>query len=341
MIMRKFIYLYVGIVLSLLCSCHKKEKVKGVTDLVNSELFFEEMIIEPLLGNPYQMEILDSILIIADFPDDHTLLLYNLNDSSYRRRLLEGGGPNDVIAPLCIDVDASKKTVSVLQRQTGECRKYILADLYDSNLAFFQKTKMNSADRMVETDDGYIYMGFNEKGVILHIDANNQETVVEDFGKYDIDNFIDKYRLFQGRFSYSKKDDCLLFAPSYVSDIVMYTLQDGRWNTEVIFSVGNGRVESRIEEKDYGIYKDDINHCMDVCKSNDSFYVLYDGSDMGGVQKRDYRYVMCVDMKGNLNKIYKVNPTIRDICVSDDGVMYALMYSKKDGEPTIGKAILK
>lgn len=333
-------YIYVCLISFLLFSCGKKNQ--DLSELVSSELQFEEMNIEPLLGNPYQMEIIDSTLIIADYVDDNALLLYNLDSLSYQRRLFVGEGPNDILPPLSIDVNIQEKAINVLQRQNGECRKYVLSDLYKTNIASFQKVNLKSADRMVETNVGYIYMGFNEKGVLLHGRGNISDTVVEQFAEFEINDVSSKYKLFQGRISYSKKNDCLLFAPSYVSDILMYTQHDGCWNKKVIFSIGDGKIERRIkEDKDLGLYKDDINHCIDVCKSEDFFYVLYDGSDMGHSEKIECRYIICFDMVGNLNGVYKVNSTIRDICVSDDGVMYALMYSEKDGEPTIGKATLK
>lgn len=333
-------YIFICLIFCSFFSCDRKNR--DLSELVNSELQFEELSIEPLLGNPYQMEIIDSMLIIADYVDGNALLLYNLDNSSYQRRLVVGEGPNDILPPLSIDVDMQGNTINILQRQNGECRKYALSDLYKTNIASFQKVNLESADRMVETNDGYMYMGFNEKGVLLHGTGNTSDTVVEQFAEYDINDVSSKYRLFQGRISYSKKNDCLLFAPSYVSDILMYTLQDGCWNKKNIFSIGAGKIERRIkEDKDFGLYKDDINHCIDVCKSDDFFYVLYDGSNLGHSEKIECRYIISFDMVGNLNGVYKVNPTIRDICVSDDGIMYALMYSEKDGEPVIGKAILK
>ena len=99
-------YIYVCLISFLLFSCGKKNQ--DLSELVSSELQFEEMNIEPLLGNPYQMEIIDSTLIIADYVDDNALLLYNLDSLSYQRRLFVGEGPNDILPPLSIDVNLNQ-----------------------------------------------------------------------------------------------------------------------------------------------------------------------------------------------------------------------------------------
>ena len=333
--------MYMCVILCSLCSCLSDKRNHVLFESPNTELQFEEMDVEPLLGNPYQLEIIDSILIIADYVDENALLLYHLNDSSYQRRLLIGEGPQDVIPPLSIDVDENQKSISVLQRQTGDCRKYVLDDLLNTGIPAFRKYNLELSDRMVETNDGYAYMGFDEKGVLLYAGENGSVMVIDKFEEYEMDDPSIKYKLTQGRISFSKKNNSLLYAPSYMSDIKMYTCQSGKWSMKEILSIGNGKVEKRIKDGDFGLYRDDVNYCVDICKTEDYFYVLYDGSELGGRKKADYHYVMSFDMEGNLTEVYKVISTVCDICVSEDEVMYALMYSVKDGEPIIGKAVLR
>ena len=58
-------------------------------------------------------------------------------------------------------------------------------------------------------------------------------------------------------------------------------------------------------------------------------------------QNLEARYVLRFDAFGSLDCVYKVNPTICDICVSEgDNIIYAVMIGK-DGEYVLAKSQLK
>ena len=338
--------LFLVVLLAGLSACSEDNRGKGrkaMEDLATSELLFQEISLETILGRPFQIEIVDSILIIGDNIDGKALFLYNLSDSSWVRVLNIGQGPGEVLAPLAIDVSDRNHTISVLQRQSGISRRYRVDRLFNDSIFDFQEVSLEGADRVAQMHDGYACLGMFEQGILSFFDAQGKESECIDlYSRFDIRDISAKYRLFQGRLAFNERARCLMFAPSYASEIAFYAEQDdGSWMKKDSFCLGTGGFEDRISESSgFELLKDDIRNCMDACSSENYFYMLYDGTDLGHTRKIEFRYVIRFTANGVLDCVYKVNPTVRNICVSyDDSAVYVLMIGK-DGEYAIGKSEL-
>ena len=89
-------------------SCTSKEVNKShivdISSLKGIELNFIEYPIEPMLGNPYEIEYIEPYLIMDNLVDDKVLLIYNVNNDSYVNTLSVGNGPDDILFPIEIQV---------------------------------------------------------------------------------------------------------------------------------------------------------------------------------------------------------------------------------------------
>lgn len=336
-------FLLVMLVAVFACSGNN-QKMKGgiISDLEASELSFQEISIEPMIGRPNQIEIVDSLLILTDFLDEKTLLLYNLIDSSYIRVLTVGQGPGEVLAPITIDVSGNDGTLCVLQRQNGKCWKYEIDSLIHGMTSNFEEVNLGEADRVTQINGGYACLGMYRSGILGIFDIHGDEKdYIDMYSKFKIQDVSDKYRLFQGRLAFNRSSDCLMIAPSYASNIWFYMRQGENWVKKDSFNLGGERFEERIlHNTDFNLNRDDIRTCINVCESDKYFYVLYDGGDLGHTHVASFRYIIRFDALGQFDCVYKINSTISDICVSrDDVIMYALLIGK-DGEYAIAKSYL-
>ena len=303
------------------------------------DLPFEEMIIEPFIGKPYQIAALDSFLVLADNWDEKSLLVYNLNNNSYKRCITLGQGPHDVITP--IDFDVYKSELIILQRRTGECRVYNMAKLFHNNEIEYQKIYLKNADRCCKTDEGYMFLGYNDSSIFSFLDNRDSLFVSVDFNDFSVKDASVKYKLLQGNIAYSVQDKVLIYVPYFSSFIKFYSYNGNKWSVNKTVQIGENKIENRILEKQrLDIFDDDKRFCLDVCVMHDNFYVLYDGQNMGQKETAKFRYILKYKSNGEYVCSYRVNPTITNICILNNTV-YALMLSEKDGEYVIGKAILK
>lgn len=339
-----------GIMLVFLClSCSKgstiRKGIESINDVYCEELEFEEMPITSLLGRPYQLNIIDSILLIADNMDGKALLMYDLTSGFCKHVLNIGQGPSDVLVPLSINTFSDSEVVSILQRQNGLCREYLLSDLLKDSIDNFKSINLISADRFVKTETGYLGSGFYKDGMFCSFD--NKGNVVEYKNTAlmcNIEDAADKYRLLQGSLAFNKKVNRIMFAPSFISNVELYSCNDNRINKIDSFSIGYPtRIEEKIMkgEKKIDIGREDIRNCISVCSSGNSFYVLYNGTTMEKQDEARYRYILQFDAGlGNLDRVYRVDPKIINICVSeDDNIIYAILLNK-DLDYVIAYALL-
>lgn len=331
--------LYLGVIVSLLCSfCSNsptiRKGIESITEVDCEKLEFKEIPITSLLGRPYQLSIVDSILLIADNMDGKALLMYDLTSGFCKHVLNIGQGPSDILVPLSINAFSDSGVVSILQRQNGLCREYLLSDLLKDSIDNFKSINLISADRFVKTETGYLGSGFYKDGMFCSFDNKGNVVEYKDMALMcDIEDAADKYRLLQGSLAFNKKVNRIMFAPSFTSNVELYSCNDNRINKIDSFSIGYPtRIEEKIMkgEKKIDIGREDIRSCISVCSSGNSFYVLYNGTTMEKQDEAKYRYILQFDAGlGNLDRVYRVDSKIINICVlEDDSTIYAILLNK-------------
>ena len=108
---------YVIMLFVVIMSCTSKEVNKShivdISSLKGIELNFIEYPIEPMLGNPYEIEYIEPYLIMDNLVDDKVLLIYNVNNDSYVNTLSVGNGPDDILFP--IEIQVKDQEVYIMQ----------------------------------------------------------------------------------------------------------------------------------------------------------------------------------------------------------------------------------
>lgn len=322
------------------CAC-SSDKPTDFHEFPATELTFQEIPIEPLLGYPQQIHIVgDSLLVINDRVEGHAVLLYNLNDSSYVRTVSIGQGPGEVTNPNWIDLAGD--SLNVLSRNSGILNRYALSDLQQDIIDRHHSINLQRAERAVQTGDGYVAMGFyqdeNEEPHPFRVfDANGQ--FMQDLDWYEGFPKGDAFRKFihfQGRIGYHPGRNTLMAAPDYASNIWFYTQKDGQWEKSASFLIGDGRLEDAAGEGDYSDETRFIRKALDICTDGDYFYYLHEDMNMKeGRTLNGCHYVLRFRADGKFDKLYKVDESVNAICASGR-TLYALFIGQS-GEYTLGK----
>lgn len=345
--MRNIYHLLLSASLCALASCTTHNPgswQKEIPEGKITELSFQEIKMEPLIGNPYQIEVVGNTLLIADDIEGKALLLYNMEDSSYLRMLNIGQGPEDVITPLEIEATLKDSTLHVFQRRTSRCRTYDINALSQGLVHMKNEIPLEGADRFTASTDRYVTLGFYEQGIMSTFNDSGKVMECTDlFPDISIDDISLRYKMFQGHLAYNESTGCLMYAPSFASHILFYK-QDGEnnWIKQGAFRIGNGQLENRMKERDRNaeLRNNDIRNCIDAYATTRYFYALYAGNDLKQTYVPDERYILRFTSDGEFDRLYKVNPTVKSICVTeDDSTIFALLTGK-DQEYAVAKGTL-
>lgn len=315
------------------------KEILDFSKVTPQELLFEETDIEPLIGHPNVIRMIDDTLIIGDRVEGKSLLLYNLTNNHYLRSLDIGNGPDDVSFPISLDINLRNHEVAILQRRTGIIRSYKLADLWADKPQSTMNIKINMTDAFALSKEGIFEAGYNTNPMILYINNNGENIgsvdygvenkIVETSSNESISYFKSAYVLQQADFIYNEESRILMVAPVFMPTIYFYRQNNHKWVKCDSLKVNTNDFSERISKGDYTIKEDDIHGATDVCKTDNYFYVLYDGSPMGN--KIDFMYILQFTKEGKLNNIFNTNQGLLTFCVDNtDSVVYAVIKGKTD-----------
>lgn len=313
-------------------------------------LLFEEMNLEPFIGHPNKIRMIADTLIIGDKVDDKSLLLYDLMNNHYVRSLAIGSGPDDVSFPISLDVNMINHEVAILQRRTGIIRSYKLADLWADTPQKIKNIRISMTDAFALSGENVFEAGYNTNPTILQIDSEGEtigtvdygmENKVTETGSNENTSFFKSTYVFQqADFIYNESNQMLMVAPVFMPTIFFYKQQGHNWVKQDSLKVNTNDFSERINRGDYTLKEEDIHGAVDVCKTNDYFYVLYDGTPMGNEQLNSM-YILQFTKEGDLGNIFKTNQGLLTFCVDDtDSEVYAVVRGSTD-DFAIAKASLK
>lgn len=300
-----------------LSSCQKRQNYLNdmPTELLHPAHVYNSL----FLGRPYQMEMADSLLIVAEFVNDGILSFYNIQDSTLLcRRFMVGQGPNDLMNPIQMDVDKERKQVYILQRQGGKITTYSLDSLLAGNVSPASRMELPSTDQFVKVDDGYFCTGYYEDGIANRLDEEGH--VLRNFSiQPDVmSNIADRflvYKLSQSQLAYT--DGVLAFASFFMGTIDFYDLSGGqcvKLKSACFDDDGFANKVRNMKEK-VQIGGDKMTYCYGATASNGEFFVLYSGCTLAEKSHVYRTYIYRFDKSGTCLARYETDNKILDFCV--------------------------
>jgi len=289
-----------------------------------------------LLGVPYQIKLINDILVIADNSDENSMVLYDYKNSQLIGSILKRGqGPNEVLTPLLLETTSESSVVSVFQRQTGKYTEYQIDDLLKNNVEPTKALQFENTDRLIRCRDGYISEGEYENGSINLLDISGNYLHTENIYPHYINELQDtsnKYICGQGVIGYNKKDNIFVFASFFTGEICFYSLEGNLFNLikKDDYSI-NSSLKNRVKSnpQNVSIQQNDVEYFSDICSSERNIYVLYSGVSMKNKRSVDYSHILKYSSKGELLGSYKTDMKITNFCVESDKKIYAIGISKE------------
>jgi|GEM_PF-1255105 len=327
-----YLFPYVFLSFLLLFSCKKK---------TNRELIFESVeILEGknlpinfMLGRPYQLKLLDSLLIIADRVESKALTIYDYKNNKLIKEAINiGQGPNEIILPIQVTVNIIEKKIGILERQKGTYTLFRISDILNTP-QISNSIYLGNIDLVSETSKGYISQGFYDKGSLGVHDKNGKlMNVINIYPHYinEIKDISTRYRFGQGPIAFNKKSNLLAFAGYFSGEIKFYHLNDSnKLDIEKLYNLSiASTIEKRINEGSTNIEKTDIEYFTDIYSTDDYFYILYSGEKMEDRETIKKSHIIIFNSFGEFVKCYKSNNRIQKICVDENNeYLYALALS--------------
>lgn len=334
----KKLYFYILILLGI--SCQRSQD--SLSDMDSRLLKPVQTYNSIFLGRPYQIELIDSILIVAENVSDTVLSFYNIIDSTLLcRRLTVGQGPNELLNPIVLQSENDAKQITVLQRQNGIFTVYALDSLLRGSNVPAKKVELPFSDRFVRTETGYICTGLYENGIARYMSIDGTEN-------RDINIFPDcvagisdrtvRYKFAQGSMAYHK--GVLAFAPYFLGYVEFYSVERGACVSLGRSYFADSSFENKVRESkgNLQITDDDIMHCYGAASGGDNFFILYSGKKMAERNKIANSYIYEFDNAGQCLAKYEIEGYVEDFCVSGKA-MYCIVQTQ-DNEPMVVKYLL-
>jgi hypothetical protein len=291
-----------------------------------------------MLGQPYQMDLIDDIFIFADKLDDKALVLYDYNNNKLINRSINiGQGPDEILTPIELGVNNSAKLINILQRQSGIYMQYSLTDLIMDSIRPVNKINFGDIDKIIETDTGYISAGFFENGSIGIYDKTGNLLKVENiYPEYlnkqtDITN---KYLIGQGQISFNNNTRVFAFASYFTGEIKFYHLSSSNDFEQINYYDLNKSADLKnrtTENTDNAqIMQTDIEHSTDIFSTKEYFYVLYSGENMRDRHLAKHSFVFQFSSGGEAVNSFKTSCRLYNICVDENNKkIYGLALNKE------------
>lgn len=322
---------------SLLLSCENndnKKNINSIDDVATHLITGEVLALNMFLANPYQLEVVDSLLFIMDAVDDLQIAIYDIKNNRLVSRVIKAGqGPGEILLPITMDISLDNSCLNILQRQNGVYCEYNIVDLMNNTISPVNKLNFERADGVVEVDDAVLASGLYEKGMFsVWSKSGELLNTINTYPDYiqSIENPMDQYRLNQGYMAYNDEFKVVIFAGSFTGDITFYNFSDNDLTEFETYNFGNERLKKKIEGTgDISISREDIIHCYGINSTADYFYVLYSGETMANSQNATKSFVIKYDAKGELIDCYQTDMRLLSICVSkENNKLYGVALSE-------------
>lgn len=335
LLMKKSIYIISLLLFCLSCNDRQNgENINSIEDFPFQSLSSERLSTDFFLANPYQLEVVDSLLWIMDEVDGCLIAIYDLHKKQLVNRAVQKGqGPMEVLPPLSMDISINSNNLILFQRQNGIITSYSMNDLLQGLVQEINRVQFKQADRLIEIPKGYLTMGAYDDGMFKIWSENGEMlNAINDYPEYinQIDNPMRRYQLAQGYAAYSNKNNNVVFASYFTGDIAFYHLNDNDLKEFKRINIGRNRLKKRIQSTgDTNLTGEDIVHSYGINSTYDDFYILYSGEKMSNSQKSKNSFILRYNSTGDFVRCYKTDVPVIGFCVNqNNSKIYAVSLSE-------------
>jgi len=296
-----------------------------------------------IIGSPFEINILDSLLFFYDRFEGQTITVFDLKNERFVRRFLnEGRGPGEVTSSLTIFVYPNEKRVCFYQPNIGIAYIFEPSDIITEynpmprHIIYINKDHIKP-DKIKKIKDGYIGIGsFDVERYHLYDSLGN---MISAFGKYpfsgeEMENGIMRYLMYQGFFCASADGNYFAMGSSNCDNLEFYRLKNG--TAELIKKYETYDVKAKINKQGNSQFI----HIEDDCVMSYKYayggrycYMLYSGKTY--LENGRYRFggkrIIVFDWDGNYLKSYQLDDEINSFCVDEENsFIYATMHDDND-----------
>ncbi len=300
-------------------SCSKQNKTpQTIEEIITSarETTQRVLPVNVMLADPYQIQYLDGHLLWIDGTRDKLLTVYDLQQQTVVRQVVnEGKGPFEILPPVQLLTDPAEHTVGLLSRRTGQYTVYPLADLICDTLL-----RPVRSFQFAQGRDHCVKIGGNRYLSAFYFpDTVASAAVCDTAGKFlrwintypseimEIENPSDRYMKGQSSMAYLPAEQVLCIAyTSYLDRIQFFDMSSAE--PTLVREYGVPELKEKYTPSSLCTY------------ATDRFiYVLW----MNNLDKE--RYVLKFDCEGGVRDCIEVGSKAYRFCVTlDDTKIYTL-----------------
>lgn len=287
-----------------------------------------------IYGNPYQMKVVDSLLLIVDKWDNHFLTIINRNTNELCGRYLSiGRGPGEVLPP--ISIECQNDSLYVLERQTysGRITAWAIQDLLSNKYKRTRVFYLPKARRITGTGTGFITSGTFEDNLLHEYNASNDSLFLNCnfYPDFLAQTGESSNRYFVGQGSISFQNNCLALTHDYLGEIKFYSKNNSGYVLNSLYTIGNSQnIKNRVKQGNFKIHRDDPIYFSfnGISASKNAFYILLEnGISNEAVEKNSI--LLKFDLHGTFVESYHFDSSILCFTVTSDNTLYAITTSDK------------
>jgi hypothetical protein len=347
--MKKIFYTIVVIIV--LSSCHDKEPPATLFELFNTEkrLSGELVVLNKTLGNPYQVVVIDSLLMLYDSDNEHIGSFFNANTGEFLQRFGKiGRGPEEFLMPVEISFDKKNETLNIFERSAGRLthlKNYSNKEFGNApqNRVSFTNNQGYTGFARKIGDSTYVASGeFENRFAVFDLSGEILKTT-QDYPIYEGVNISDNllYIAYQNMLEVNSTNNHFASASIYCDNIEFFKFE----GNDLILIKRYGFIKPEfvdMSNKDAKMLQPSESNKMgflDISSDENYIYCLYSGRSINEYKTRSQAFkgedIFVFDWKGNPITRYKLNEEIVKFTVdSKSKMIYAIAHTP---EPVILK----
>ena len=330
------VFFYILIIISMLSCNEKREKA---FDYRQNMIYVEgePLPIEQLIGRPYAITCMDSLLIYYDRYDGKLLSVFNLKSNHFVGRFVtEGQGPNDAFGMLYLLSYPQKDRLHIYQRAPGILRTLDIQDFRTHNTIPITSSPPTEMQR---AKDFYIGMGIFDEGRFSVYDVKGELLYIDGNHPYDGKDMEPPkaFLIYQGPFCANPDKNYFVSACAFNDHISFYEVA----KNEIIMLCEYGTNNSNVGYDTNGlILNDDCTINYTWAYGTASYcYMLFSGKTYADNRQRVVggNYIIAFDWQGNYIKTLHTDFEIRSFCVDEANTYIYALAQREDGDIVIIK----